>query len=66
MTDEDEPWVDFALGGGRQAFYNMTEDTYGDYGWRGDGKDLIVEAQDAGVQVVTTSEELLTLDVGDG
>lgn len=63
----DDAWVDFAAGGGKVAFYNSTEvDAAGVSGSRADGRDLIAEANDAGVMTAQTREEFMALDFGDG
>lgn len=60
----DDSFVDIALGGGRQSFFNATEvDIDGEKGYRVDGRDLIKEAEAAGVKVAQTSDELMALEL---
>lgn len=60
----DDAFVDIAIGGGRQNFFNETEvDIIGEAGYRTDGRDLIEEAMDAGVKVTQTADELTALDL---
>ena len=62
----DDAWVDFAAGGGKVNFYNATEvDATGEPGARVDGRDLLVEASDAGVMVAQTRDEFMALDFKD-
>lgn len=63
----DDPWVDFAAGGGKANFYNSTEeDATGEFGNRADGRDLIAEAAAAGVMTAQTKDEFMALDFEDG
>lgn len=63
----DDPWVDFAAGGGKVNFYNSTEvDETGEPGSRGDGRNLIAEADKAGVMTAQTRDEFMALDFEDG
>lgn len=63
----DDAWVDFAAGGGKANFYNSTEvDATGEPGNRVDGRDLIAEANDAGVVIAQTRDEFVALDFEDG
>lgn len=62
----DNAWVDFAAGGGKVSFYNSTEvDATGEPGARVDGRDLIAEANEAGVMVAQTRDEFMALDFED-
>lgn len=63
----DDAWIDFAAGGGKVNFYNSTEvDATGEPGARMDGRDLIAEADDAGVMTAQTRDEFMALDLEDG
>lgn len=60
----ENAFVDLAMGGGRRSFFNVSElDFEGESGERLDGRNLIEEAEAAGIITVGNTEEFEALEL---